>query len=51
MGIRDHPTVPRSPWQNGYVERIRGSIRWECLGYLVMAGEADLRRGLKAYAS
>jgi transposase InsO family protein len=22
MGIRDHPTAPRSPWQNGHVERI-----------------------------
>ena len=22
MGIRDRPTSPRSPWQNGYVERV-----------------------------
>jgi len=22
MGIRDHPIAPRSPWQNGYVERV-----------------------------
>ncbi len=22
MGIRDHPTAPRSPWQNGYAERL-----------------------------
>jgi transposase InsO family protein len=29
MGIRDHPTAPRSPWQNGYVERLIGSIRRE----------------------
>jgi transposase InsO family protein len=21
MGIRDHPTAPRSPWQNGHIER------------------------------
>jgi transposase InsO family protein len=26
MGIRDHPTAPRSPWQNGHVERLIGSI-------------------------
>ena len=26
MGIRDRPTAPRSPWQNGYVERLIGSI-------------------------
>jgi len=24
MGIHDHPTAPRSPWQNGYVERLIG---------------------------
>jgi hypothetical protein len=29
MGIRDRPTAPRSPWQNGYVERLIGSIRRE----------------------
>src|ERR1700738_4252565 len=27
MGIRDRPTSPRSPWQNGYAERLIGSIR------------------------
>jgi transposase InsO family protein len=31
MGIRDHPTAPRSPWQNGHVERLIGSIRRESL--------------------
>ena len=30
MGIRDRPTSFRSPWQNGYVERLIGSIRREC---------------------
>jgi transposase InsO family protein len=25
MGIRDRPTAPRSPWQNGHVERLIGS--------------------------
>jgi len=29
MEIRDHPTAPRSPWQNGHVERLIGSIRRE----------------------
>ena len=29
MGIRDRPTAPRSPWQNGHVERLIGSIRRE----------------------
>jgi transposase InsO family protein len=25
MGIRDRPIMPRSPWQNGHVERLIGS--------------------------
>ena len=33
MGIRDRPTAPRSPWQNGYVERLIGSIRRESLDH------------------
>ncbi len=44
MGIRDHPTAPRSPWQNGHVERLIGSIRRECLDYLIVFDEAQLRR-------
>ena len=51
MGIRDHPTAPRSPWQNGHVERLIGSIRRECLDHLIVFGEAHLRAVLKAYAS
>ena len=31
MRIRDHTTAPRSPWQNGHVERLIGSIRRESL--------------------
>jgi transposase InsO family protein len=50
MGIRDHPIAPRSPWQNGHVERLIGSIRRECLDHIVVASEASLRRTLKAYA-
>jgi len=26
MGIRDRPITPRSPWQNGHVERLIGSM-------------------------
>ena len=33
MRIRDHPTAPRSPWQNGHVERLIGSIRREALDH------------------
>src|SRR6201982_923235 len=31
MGIRDRPTAPASPWQNGVVEPLIGSIRREYL--------------------
>ena len=51
MGIRDHPIAPRSPWQNGYVERLIGSIRRECLDHVVVFGEQHLRRILKSYAT
>jgi transposase InsO family protein len=51
MGIRDRPTAPRSPWQNGHVERLIGSIRRECLDHVVVFGEAHLRRTLAAYAA
>jgi transposase InsO family protein len=36
MGIRDRPTAPRSPWQNGYAERLIGSIRRECLDHVIV---------------
>jgi transposase InsO family protein len=38
MGIRDHPTAARSPWQNGHAERLIGSIRRECLDHIVVLG-------------
>ncbi len=51
MGIRDWPTAPRSPWQNGHIERLMGSIRRESLDHLIVLSEAHLRGVLKAYAS
>jgi transposase InsO family protein len=51
MGIRDHPTALRSPWQNGLAERLIGSIRRECLDHIVVFGDAHLRRILAAYAT
>jgi transposase InsO family protein len=50
MGIRDRPTAPASPWQNGCVERLIGSIRRECVDHIIVLGEAHLRRILKSYA-
>lgn len=51
MGIRDRPIAAHSPWQNGYVERLIGSIRRECLDHVIVFGEAHLRRILADYAT
>ena len=39
MGIRDRPTSFRSPWQNGYAERLIGSMRRELIDHVVVLGE------------
>src|SRR5258705_3795696 len=49
MGIRDKPTAPASPWQNGFAERLIGSIRRECVDHMIVLGEAHLRRILKSH--
>jgi transposase InsO family protein len=49
-GIRDKPTAPASPWQNGVAERLIGSIRRESVDHMIVLGEAHLRRILKSYA-
>jgi hypothetical protein len=51
MGIRDKPIAPASPWQNGFAERLIGSIRRECLDHVIVLSEAYLRRILKNYAA
>ena len=43
LGIRPILTAYRSPWQNGYVERLIGSIRRECLDHLIIINETHLR--------
>src|SRR5580700_2431524 len=50
MCIRDKPIAPASPWQNGVVERLIGSIRRECVDHIIVLGEAHLRRILQSYA-
>jgi putative transposase len=49
MGVEEVVTAPRSPWQNPYVERLIGSIRRECLDYVIVFNEAHLRRVLARY--
>src|SRR5476651_520480 len=50
MGIRDKPIAPASPWQNGFAERLIGSIWRECVDHMIVLGEMHLRRVLKSYA-
>jgi hypothetical protein len=38
----DQVSLP-SPWQNGFAERLIGSIRRECLDHVIIRGEAHLR--------
>jgi transposase InsO family protein len=47
MGIRDKPIAPASPWQNGFAERLIGSIRRECLDHVIVLSELHLRQILK----
>jgi hypothetical protein len=50
MGIRDKPSAPASPWQNGFAERLIGSVRRESVDHMIVLGEVHLRRILKSYA-
>jgi Integrase core domain len=49
-GKRDKPIAPSSPWQNGFAERLIGSIHRECVDHIIVLGEAHLRRILRSYA-
>lgn len=49
LGIGQVRTTARSPWQNGYAERVIGSIRRECLNHVIAVNERHLRRILKRY--
>ena len=49
LGIKEVLTAPRSPWQNGYAERLIGSIRRECLDHIIVLNERHLIRILTEY--
>ena len=51
FGIDEIVTAYRSPWQNGYVERVIGSIKRECLDHVIMLNENHLRTMLTDYVS
>jgi len=49
FGINEIVTAYRSPWQNGYFERVIGSIRREFLDHVIVLNENHLRKLLKEY--
>ena len=51
MRIGEVLTVPSSPWQNAFAERLIGSIRRECLDHVLVLSERHLRRILTRYFS
>jgi len=51
FGIKQIMTSYRSPWQNGYVERVIGSIKRECLDHVIVLDENHLRIILAEYFS
>jgi hypothetical protein len=44
-GIRDKPIAAASPWQNGFAERLIGSIRRECLDHIIVSGARHICAG------
>jgi hypothetical protein len=49
LGLNPILAAYRSPWQNGYCERLIGSIRRECLDHLIIVNDNHLRKCLKRY--
>jgi putative transposase len=49
LGIDPLLTAYESPWQNGYIERLIGSIRRECLDHVIVLNEEHLRDTLQDY--
>lgn len=45
-GIRQVLLAYRCPWQNGYVERVIGTLLRECLDHLITFNAGQLRRAL-----
>ena len=49
LGLEEILTAPRSPWQNGYVERVIGTIRRECLDHVLVLSDRHPRRVISRY--
>jgi transposase InsO family protein len=49
LGLRVRKSPPRSPKANAICERVIGTIRGECLDWLIPLSEAHLRQTLKSW--
>ena len=49
LGLEELMSAPRSPRQNGYVERMIGTIRRKCLDHVLVISDKHLRRVLSRY--
>jgi transposase InsO family protein len=49
LGLKHVVTARASPWQNGYCERVIGTLRRECLDHVVTINERQLKRVLDSY--
>lgn len=48
-GIKQVLSTPRSPWQRGYIERVIGTLRRECLDHVIVFNERSLHYHLKSF--
>lgn len=49
LEIEEKVISARSPWQNGYCERVVGTLKRECLNHMIIFNEKHLRQILKNY--
>jgi transposase InsO family protein len=49
LGIDEVITVPASPWQNAYVERVIGTLRRELFDHVIVLNERHLKRLMSSY--
>jgi len=51
LGLKPVVTARASPWQNGYCERVIGTLRRECLDHVIAVNERQTQRVLDEYQS
>jgi len=49
LGMKEKVISARSPWQNGYCERMVGTTKRECLHHMIIFSESHARSVLKKF--